>query len=246
MIYDDNNPDVQLEQTLAEPTERSETQQAIVPVQAQPTQEENSLAKNIRALREKAERLERERDEAIRYAQQFQQQPLQQSPVEDDEIFLKPDELAEGKHLSKVQKQVKKLEQQLKQYEQRSTEMTAEARLKAQYPDFDKVVSKDNIEMLRMTYPEIAATLQSSPDLYNKAVSAYTMIKKLGIEPQQDLYEKDREMAQRNANKPKPLASLSPQQGESPMSRANAFANGLTDDVKKQLYKEMMELRKGY
>src|SRR5215831_198773 len=242
MIYDDNNPDVQLEQTLAEPIEQQEAQ---APVQAQPTQEETSLAKNIRALREKAERLERERDEAIRYAQQFQQ-PQQQAPVEDDEVLLKPDELAEGKHLSKVQKQVKKLEQQLKQYEQRSTEMTAEARLKAQYPDFDKVVSKDNIEMLRMTYPEIAATLQSSPDLYNKAVSAYTMIKKLGIEPQQDLYEKDREMAQRNANKPKPLASLSPQQGESPMSRANAFANGLTDDVKKQLYKEMMELRKAY
>lgn len=36
---------------------------------------------------------------------------------------------------------------------------------------------------------------------------------------------------------------LSPQQGDSPLSKANAFANGLTEDLKKQLQKEMFEAR---
>ena len=59
-----------------------------------------------------------------------------------------------------------------------------------------------------------------------------------------DNYKTDRELAQKNASKPKPLASVSPQQGDSPLSRANAFANGLTNELKAQLRKEMEEARK--
>ncbi len=51
---------------------------------------------------------------------------------------------------------------------------------------------------------------------------------------------------QKNASKPKPLASVNPQQGDSPLSRANAFANGLTEELKDQLRKEMSESRRGY
>jgi hypothetical protein len=54
----------------------------------------------------------------------------------------------------------------------------------------------------------------------------------------------DRAAAQKNASKPKPLASVSPQQGDSPLSRANAFANGLTPELQKQLRQEMEEARK--
>ena len=61
----------------------------------------------------------------------------------------------------------------------------------------------------------------------------------------EDNYSKDRDKAQSNASKPKPLASVSPQQGDSPLSRANAFANGLTDELKSQLRKEMEQARQG-
>jgi len=243
MIYDDtNNPDSNLEQVLADPTQETQQESA----QEQPKPAEESLKdKNFREMREKVYKLERERDEALRYAQQFQQPQQQQAPQEDDDLQLKPDDLAEGKHLSKVQKRIKALENQLRQSEERTAQMTTEARLKAQFPDFDKVVSRENVDIFRDMEPEVFATVSSSNDLYSKAVTAYKMIKKLGIgEP--DLYQKDRDIAQRNAAKPKPVASLSPQQGETPMSRANAFAEGLTPDLRKQLLKEMTEAKKGY
>lgn len=200
-------------------------------------------ASSFKALREKAERIERERDEAIYRLQQFESQKQQQSESNDEDFNLGPDDIAEGKHLSKVSKKIQKLENQLKQYEQKSQTQSTESRIKSQFPDFDRVVSKDNIELLNQQYPEIANTLRNSQDLYSTAVSAYTLIKQFGIH-QDDLYERDRIMAQKNAAKPKPVASVNPQHGESPLSRANAFANGLTDDLKAQLNKEMIEAMK--
>ena len=217
-----------------------------VPVSG-PTPEEvqakSDAAKNMRALREKSERIERERDEALKKLQELQYGKHHSHDHDDDEIKIGPDELAEGKHVTQVDRKIKKLEQQLQSYQQSTNATTAEARLKAQYPDFDRVVSKDNIDLLKETEPEIAYTINASSDIYSKAVSAYKMIKKLGIY-QEDPYIKDRERAEHNAAKPRPLASVSPQQGDSPLSKANAFANGLTDDLKKQLYKEMVEARR--
>jgi hypothetical protein len=135
------------------------------------------------------------------------------------------------------------LEDQIKQYQQQSQLQTTEARLKAQYPDFDSVVSRENVELLKDRHPEIAYTLQQGQDLYATGVSAYTLIKKLGIQ-QEQTYEVDKQLAQRNAAKPRPLTSVAPQQGDSPLSRANAFANGLTDELKIQLRKEMAEAMK--
>lgn len=214
-------------------------------VQAQ-SQEETSQARNFRQLRESKERAERERDEAYRMLREVEfrkQQAPQQQEEENLDFSIAPDELAEGKHLSKVDKKIKKLEQQIQSYQRRSYEDITEARIKSQYPDFDKVVSQDNINSLRNSYPELADTLNSSTDLYTKAISAYTLIKKLGIQPDRS-YDMDKEIAQRNAAKPRPLTSVSPQQGESPLTKANAFANGLTEDLKLQLLKEMQDVRR--
>ena len=117
-------------------------------------------------------------------------------------------------------------------------------RLKTQYPDFDNIVSRENLESLRLAYPEIAQTINSSSDLYSQAVSAYTMIKKLGIGVE-DSFIEEKAAIQRNAAKPKPLASINPQQGDSPLSKANAFATSgkLTDELKAQMLKEMNEFR---
>jgi phage shock protein A len=235
---DNNNP------VDFSPEGTTETVQA----QAVPAQspKENSSAdlqeRNIRALRQKTEQAERERDELRRKLQEIEAAHTH-VPEEDDEVRIGPDELAEGKHLTKVGRKIKKLEEQLKQYQQQTTEMSAETRLRTQYPDFDAVVSKDNIDQLRQNYPEIANTLNTSNDLYSKAVTAYTLIKKLGIQSE-DPYKSDRELAQKNAAKPRPLTSIAPQQGDSPLSHANAFANGLTDDLRKQLHKEMVDAMK--
>jgi len=211
-------------------------QPVVQEVAAKPAESESE--KNFRVMRQRMIKVERERDEALQKLQA-------QTPVieEDYSINLAPDDLAEGKHLSKVDKKIKKLEAQLNQYQQQSSNTNTEALLKSQYHDFDKIVSVENIQLLKEQYPEIAQTLNTSGDLYSKAVSAYTLIKKLGIVPDEQ-YNADKAKAQANAAKPKPLASVSPQQGDSPLSRANAFANGLTDELQKQLRKEMEQARR--
>ena len=206
---------------------------------------ETDKEKNLRLLREKATRVERERDEALRRLQEIEARSAQApAQPEDDEFHIGPNELAEGQHLAKVVKKIRKLEEELKGYKQQASVDTTEARLKAQYPDFDKVVTKDNIEMLREMYPEIAQTIHTSPDLYSRAASAYTIIKKMGINQDPSVFEAERAAAQKNAYKPKPTASISPQQGDTPLSKANAFANGLTQELKDQLLKEMQAARR--
>lgn len=244
-----NSPAAEVEQpesvsqVLQEASENNEVQTNNAPQEA--TQTESAQAKNFRQLREKAERAERERDELVRLLKE-QQQAKQVQPQDDDEIRLAPDDLAEGKHLTKIEKKYKKLEEQFKQYQAQTAEAVVEAKIKAQYPDFDKIVSRENIEALRGSYPELAQTLNASSDLYSKAVSAYTLIKKLGI-VQEDLYQADRERAIKNAAKPKPSAAVAPQTGNSPLAKANAFAGGeFTKELQEQMFKEMNEARKNY
>lgn len=202
----------------------------------QPKRKEQSRDHNFAAMRQKLEQIERERDEALRRLKEKE---------DDNDVNLGPDELAEGKHISKVQKEIKRLKEELQNYKTQTVQATTEARLKAQYADFDAVVTHDTVTQLKEQYPELASTLQSSPDLYSQAVSAYTMIKKLGIVPE-GMYAADRTRAQANAYKPRPSTSVSPQQGETPLSKANAFADGLSDDLKAQLLKEMNSSRRGY
>ena len=227
--------------TEQEQTESTETHEE-VPVSVQPTESDQS--KNFRLLREKAERIERERDEALSRLRDVQSKSqVNTQPAEEDDSGMDPDSFIEGKHLNKTHKKIKKLEEQLRSYEQKSAEIATETRIKTQYPDFDKVVTKENIEALKAQYPELAHTLNPTNDLYGAAVSAYTLIRKLGIAPE-DNFSQDRAAAQKNAMKPRPMVSVSPQQGESPLSRANAFANGLTDELREQLWREMNDARK--
>jgi len=206
------------------------------------TQREANKEKNFVELRKKVERIERERDEALRAQQQSNLK--REIPEEElDDIGIGDDDLAEGKHLRKQSKEIRKMKREMEQYKQQMYEQTTEARLKASFPDFDKVVKAETVKLLGETYPELAQTINTSPDLYNKAASAYTLIKKFGLY-KEDKYENDRNQAVNNAAKPRSSASLSPQQGESPMSNANAFANGLTADLKKKLYQEMIDAKK--
>lgn len=228
-----------------EPVAQEEVLSPASEVPSEQSKEETRQAKNFRSLRDQAERAERERDEAIRLLREIEARNQQKSsPIQEDyDINLGPDDLAEGKHLNKVAQKIKKLEEQVNYYQRQSAEMAIETRLKAQYPDFEKIVSSQNVEQLRMNYPEIAQTINSSPDLYNKAVAAYMMIKKLGIQPEES-YNYEKVLAQKNIAKPRPAGSVAPQAADSPLSKANAF--GLTEELKKHYLKEMVEAKKNY
>ena len=230
---------------LQDQEQESSSSQELESTQDDQKQEQESIqAKNFRELRQSAQRLKRERDEALRLLE-AQQRSKQALSEDNEDIALNPDDLVEGKHFSKVQKKMKDLERKIKDYESQSHELAIESKLKSSYHDFDKVVNADTINLLRDQYPELHATISSSGDLYNKAVTAYTLIKKLGLLPDTQVQE-EQLLANKNLLKPRSLSSVSPQQGSSPLSRANAFANGLTEELKEQLRKEMSEARKGY
>lgn len=206
---------------------------------------EDNKDRNLYEARKAKERAEKERDEARRIIQEMESKqkpkPEPKEEKEEDEWNFGDDEdLAEVKHLKAMAKAIKKQKKELEEYKKQTTAVTAETRLKAQYPDLEKVVSSENIEKLKEVDPDLALSLQYNPDVYSKYSAAYKAIKRLNIY-KEDKYVADKQKAQQNSNKPRPLTSVSPQQGDGPLSKANAFANGLTDELKKNLWKEMQE-----
>lgn len=232
-----------IEQEIPQVEEQPATEQPVVEeAPAAEAQANKTIEDNMRNLRLGREKAERERDELLsrlRAVEQAQQKPVE---TKEENLNVAADDFVEGRHLAAYEKKIQALEKRIQQNQSNNHAANAESRLKNQYQDFDKVVNAGNIEALRIAYPEIAQTINSTSDLYTKAVSAYTLIKKLGIH-KEDTFVADKAKAQLNAAKPRPLTSVKPQEGDSPLSKANAFAQGLTDDLKKQLYKEMMEAR---
>lgn len=239
---------------VMEEFDNDELQEDEVEYQEQPVKQskENSVAANMRSMREARERAERERDELMQLLQQQMrnQQPQQKQPEpeQEEDFDIDNDALVEGKALKqynkKMTQQMKALQDQLKSYQAQSAEAIVEAKIKSQFPDFDKVVSRENVMYLNESNPEIARMLRDTPDMYDKAVSAYKVIKQFGIH-KDPMMDRDHKRAIANVNKPRPLASVNPQQGETPLTKANAFANGeFSAEMKEQLRREMFQSRK--
>lgn len=248
MFENEENLQTDVETTVAEPTE---LQQALEPEKAvaTPTQPVASpQQENFRKVREKLERAERERDE---YARRLAEQsaPKQQViPEEDLNFNIGDNDIAEGKHLSKVGRRMKQLEDKIAevenkrvQLERQSQENSIVSSIKADFPDIDKVVNESTMEALRVKYPHLEKTIKSSPDLYSKAAAAYQAIKDLGLYVE-DNYVAERERVQRNIAKPKPTSVVAGT--GTPLSQADMFANGLTPELKDQLHKEMIAAMK--
>ena len=220
---------------IEEGIQEDQVGQAQQPAQAQ----ESEKDRNFRYLRQQNETLQKERDEYYRVLKNIEaQQKQKQTPEEVNN--LGPDDLVEWKH---VQRELNKVKEELTTYKQQSYQYSAESRLKAQYPDFDRVVNDASIAALREQYPELAQSLNSNPDVYSKASAVYTLVKKFNLAPSDESLL-ERAKIQENSKKPRPLSSISPQQGETPLSKANAFANGLTNELRAQLLKEMQDAKK--
>lgn len=207
---------------------------------------------NFNLLRERSERIQRERDEAIYRLQQLEAEKNNQASesIEED-INIAPDDIAEGKHISKLTKQIRNLESKLHANQRVNEKLSTESKLRSQYPDFDKVVCSDNISAFQQMHPDLAESIGASKDLnnpkdlYSAAVLTYKLIKQFGIGQEQQ-FSQEHVLAHKNNLKPKPLASINPQQADSPLSNANAFASGLTPDLQKSLLAEMNKYRKNF
>jgi len=205
---------------------------------------------NFRSLKEKADRerdrADRERERAdrleneIRRQQQYSQPHQSQAEQEVDER-LNEEDLVTGKHISKVEKKYKKEINQMREELAQTKQQIADSVLRANYPDIAKVITADNIRRLAEEEPELAQGLDGISDYTTKVQATYKSLKRLGIYTE-DNYEKDRDRVQKNASKPKTLSSISPQQGDSPLARANVFAQ--TDDseaAQLKRYEDMMK-----
>ena len=169
-------------------------------------QKESASDRNWRQMREDNDRMKREADDLRKQL----------------ESKRGDDELVEYK--------------QLREMQQRMEQQTLDLRLKSKFPDFDAVVNTQALQKLAAEDPELAYTLDNTPDMYAKAVSAYKMIK--AKEPREPISEED-ENFEENQYKPRSTNSLN--QVERPLSGANAFQRGLTPEMKSKLYAEMQE-----
>lgn len=248
--YEDVEPVEESEEYVPEVQEEEEEE--LVPVTASVSSQNQN---NIRDLRKSKEKAERERDEMMRQILMYQQQQQKQVQVEPEEVEEDPfaalgiddESLVEGKHLKEMVKEIKNLKKTIQSQQQQNSRTSQDAldiKLRNQFPDIHQVLTAENIEMFRNLDPDLAETIGNNQDTYKKASMAYKMIKQYGIYKDPS-FDQEKAVAQKNALKPKPLASVSPQQGNSPLSRANTFANGLTPDLKKQLHQEMIDAMKG-
>lgn len=244
---DNTIPMPPLEENEAEPAEpEQQSDQEEIKVQEYekaPVQDryerEQLQARNFRALKEAAERAQEERDELARKLKKYE------SSNKYEDFDVKEDDLVEGKHFKRAMEKIRNLEERQQEYIKQTNENISEARLRSQYPDFDKVMTLDNVRKLSDAYPELAGLLNESPDLYSKASSAYTCIKKMGIYNEKP-FQAEKKKTLENMVKPRPLASVNPQKGDTPLSRVNAFNGGLTEEYASQLRREMNEASEGY
>lgn len=188
------------------------------------------LEESNRRARELEEQLKQQRSQAL------QQNTSPSSNNQMEEMNIGDDELIEGKHLKKyINNIAKQFERKFEEIQSNTAANQADARLKAQYQDFDQVVSQDNLKSLAAIYPEEYNSLMANPDLYGKAKTAYNMIKNFGIAESQ--YEDiDRRLAD-NRTKPRSAASAASQTAQTPLSRIGDYDRRILTEADKERYR---------
>lgn len=235
---------------LNEHTYPQEQESVIEQQQAQPTQE-SPKETSMRILRERAEAAERRALELERMVQmnmsQQQQSTKMQLMDEDDDFDLSDDTYIEGKHLKKyvkgLKQELKNTKKQFEEYHQQQSVTQAEIRLKSQFSDFDAIVSKENLEKLQMQKPALYRTILANNDIYDKGYAAYEIIKASGLV--HDTYHELDRKVEENRSKPRSAANVSPQSGDTPLTRVGDYDRRiLSEDRKDQLRRQVEEAKR--
>lgn len=198
--------------------------------QAQEHQEvetpEDVQEKNWREIRQTLKELRRE-NQALR--EQLTPRAQQEEAEEEEEGT--EESLVTNK---KLQKALSRIEQKLFEKERESVE----DRVRVKFPDFDEVVTPENVEYLQKNDPELALSLRSlANDPFKQAMAAYKMLKRTDYYLNRNTMNDKAKIAE---NKQKP-SSVQAVRKQGALSEANRFANGLTPELKSQLWKEMQE-----
>ena len=221
----------------ADSEQPSERQEEIQEVQQRKRNDAEYNWSEARRKMEQLERKSREQEEMIARLQQ----PKEEA---DDEL----NNLAEDDILtvSQARKLATKMAKQVANEAIRQREaLTVDDRLRSKFSDYDQVVTTENIELLKQNDPELALSLQRlSDDPYAQSIAAYKLLKNTGygapVKSAAPTLEKKK--ALENSQKPLSVNTVTKQ---SAIGNAHAFENGLTPDLKKQLWADMQKAMKG-
>jgi hypothetical protein len=222
-------------QGIAEAPQSDEVQEA----QSAPSQEprRGSVEYNWAEARRKMDALERQNRELREGLEALNNRP---TPEDDELDKLGDDDIVTKRQVRKLtDSQARRIAAEAIQQYKAST---VEERIKSRYSDFDSVVTPENIELLKQQKPSLALSLAHTPDPYAQAEAAYEAIKMAGIAGEQPMRNTDKERAQKNAQKP--LSVNAVVNKSTPLGNAHLFENGLTPELKAQLWREMEECRK--
>jgi hypothetical protein len=222
------------------------------PSQEQQKQEQQESQKdlNFRIVRERMESAEQRAAELERILQANMAQnnrSTKMEVVEEDDVDLGDDSYVEGKHLKKyvktIKNELKTTKKQLEEINKKAQEDFAEMKLKAQFTDFDSVVTKDNLAKLAAVKPVLYRSILASSDLYDRGYTAYELIKSAGIAS--DDYSAQERKLEENSKKPRSAANASPQTAETPLAKVGDYDRRiLTEERKEQLRRQVEEAKR--
>jgi hypothetical protein len=111
-------------------------------------------------------------------------------------------------------------------------------RLSQTYPDFNNVISQENLDYLDYHYPEVSRPLQRLRDGYDKWSDIYQAVKK--FVPNTTTAKKDAAKAEANFNKPKSISSTGVTQPGEAVGSAR-----LTEERRAANWERMQKILKG-
>jgi hypothetical protein len=217
------------------------------PKKQEAPERESEKEANLRILRERAEAAERRAWELEQRMNQNQPAQQNKEDEDDDEWDLSDDSFVEGKDLKKYVKKLKKTvkdtHKSLEEFRQRSALEQAELRLKSQFPDFESVVTEENIRKLQQADPVEYRSIMNSGDIYDRGYLAYKRLRDIGVS--HHAYEETDERLSSNKNKPRSASNASPQASETPLTRVGDYDRRvLTEERKAQLRRQVEEAKR--
>lgn len=233
------------EQQLSQSEEPEQPEEVEQPVVQETAKDRDWRA--VRAQAERAKQLEREAEALARERDFYREQASKAQPkVErEEEDYMTDSERRLAREMADLKAQIAQQQKETQKAQQQAALSRAEQRLAQDYPDIKEVVSDENVEQLKLLYPHLYNSAVASSDIYTVGSAAYEFIMAKGIhkKPTSVINKLTaNQAAARNQAKPKSVSTISPQSGDTPVSRASNFmGNSISsEDERKALYAEMV------
>ncbi len=215
----------------------------------QEVQQETAQERNFREMRERQKMLERERDEERRQRIELQQaltkQYHQPAAQEQSRQRLQRDDIPD---VGYVEDELASIREEQRRERERIAFAHAELKVAQQYPDYEKMLSDDNIKELERREPEMWSSIKNNPDPYARMISAIKAVRSANI------YVKDapipeKKAVQANLAKPKAVNSLNPSSGGTgALAQAHAFSGKTfaNEQEREDFYQMALQRARGF